>query len=321
MASIVDTPRLLSVQSHVVSGYCGNKSATFPLQLLEFEVDIVNSVQLSNHTQYKVTRGKIFDGDHLKELHSGLKANNILPLYDHILSGYVADVKYIESLADLVRETKLERKEKGLSCLYTLDPVLGDDGTGYYVPNGQCIADAYKKNVLPLADILTPNRFEASILSGVNIDSDSDQAMEQATQAIEVFHKMGIKVVIITSMELHSEEELTCILSSRLDGHERVLLSIRVPKLQCPFTGTGDLFAALITGWLTKTNFDVKKSFENTVNSIHEILEDTLTWCKHRNDFSVQNYELRLVQNKAKIMNPSKRFEAKILDITSLSEK
>jgi pyridoxine kinase len=36
--------RILSIQSHVVSGYVGNKSATFPLQLLGFEVDAINSV-------------------------------------------------------------------------------------------------------------------------------------------------------------------------------------------------------------------------------------------------------------------------------------
>jgi pyridoxine kinase len=40
------TRRVLSVQSHVVSGYVGNKSATFPLQLLGFEVDAINSVQV-----------------------------------------------------------------------------------------------------------------------------------------------------------------------------------------------------------------------------------------------------------------------------------
>ena len=34
--------RLLSIQSHVVSGYVGNKSATFPLQLLGFEVRTLN---------------------------------------------------------------------------------------------------------------------------------------------------------------------------------------------------------------------------------------------------------------------------------------
>ena len=40
--------RILSIQSHVVSGYVGNKSATFPLQLLGFEVDAINSVQVWN---------------------------------------------------------------------------------------------------------------------------------------------------------------------------------------------------------------------------------------------------------------------------------
>ena len=50
---MADSPqRILSIQSHVVSGYVGNKSATFPLQLLGFETDCINSVQFSNHTGY-----------------------------------------------------------------------------------------------------------------------------------------------------------------------------------------------------------------------------------------------------------------------------
>ncbi|CAI7774694.1 unnamed protein product [Closterium sp. NIES-53] len=42
--------RVLSIQSHTVQGYVGNKAAVFPLQLLGFDVDPINSVQLSNHT-------------------------------------------------------------------------------------------------------------------------------------------------------------------------------------------------------------------------------------------------------------------------------
>lgn len=42
--------RVLSIQSHVVWGYVGNKAATFPLQVLGYDVDAVNSVQFSNHT-------------------------------------------------------------------------------------------------------------------------------------------------------------------------------------------------------------------------------------------------------------------------------
>ena len=56
---IEELPRVLSVQSHVVSGYVGNRAAIFPLQLLGFDADCINSVQFSNHTQYpsvKVSR-------------------------------------------------------------------------------------------------------------------------------------------------------------------------------------------------------------------------------------------------------------------------
>lgn len=57
----MDTPnqRVLSIQSHVVAGYVGNKSATFPLQVLGFEVDTINSVQFSNHTGYGHWKGQV----------------------------------------------------------------------------------------------------------------------------------------------------------------------------------------------------------------------------------------------------------------------
>lgn len=42
--------RILSIQSHVVCGYVGNKSASFPLQLLGWEVDAALTVSFSNHT-------------------------------------------------------------------------------------------------------------------------------------------------------------------------------------------------------------------------------------------------------------------------------
>ena len=47
---------MLSVQSHVVSGYVGNRAAMFPLQLLGFDADCINSVQYSNHTQYPAVK-------------------------------------------------------------------------------------------------------------------------------------------------------------------------------------------------------------------------------------------------------------------------
>ena len=37
--------RVLSIQSHVTYGYVGGRAATFPLQLLGWDVDAVNTVK------------------------------------------------------------------------------------------------------------------------------------------------------------------------------------------------------------------------------------------------------------------------------------
>lgn len=306
------SPRILSVQSHVVSGYCGNKSAVFPLQLLEFEVDVINSVQLSNHTQYKVAKGQKFSGQDLSTLHEGLAANNLLSLYDFVLSGYIGDFTFVQSLSKLIADIKKTRADNGLKCSYTFDPVLGDDATGFYVPDGERVADNYKKLLLPLADIITPNRFEVSALTGVEIDTSSSSVLDQALEAVKALHAQGPKIVVITSMEADIfNGQLVCILSHKPDDNGTYKsFMIKIPKFDCAFTGTGDLFAALLTGWLHKTSYDLKISLENTVNSIHDVLTDTYAYYCAKNDNTVLSHELRLVQNKEHILRPSNRFQA-----------
>jgi len=72
----------------VVHGYVGNKSATFPLQLLGFDVDPINSVQFSNHTGYPSFKGQRLNGEQLWELIEGEEANKLLN-YTHLLTGTI----------------------------------------------------------------------------------------------------------------------------------------------------------------------------------------------------------------------------------------
>lgn len=81
------TGRVLSIQSHTVHGYVGNKSAVFPLQLLGFEVDPINSVQFSTHTGYPGWRGEVMQGQQLTELVEGLRSSGLLRGYSHMLTG------------------------------------------------------------------------------------------------------------------------------------------------------------------------------------------------------------------------------------------
>uniref|UniRef100_A0AC34GHK5 Pyridoxal kinase n=1 Tax=Panagrolaimus sp. ES5 TaxID=591445 RepID=A0AC34GHK5_9BILA len=116
--------RVLSIQSHVVSGYAGNKCSVFPLQLHGFEVDFINSVQFSQHTGHKVVRGQRLTKDDLDILYQGLKENGINK-YSHILTGYCGDPSFLHTIANIVSDLKTLYKE---DLLYVCDPVMGDGG-------------------------------------------------------------------------------------------------------------------------------------------------------------------------------------------------
>ncbi|KAK6310053.1 hypothetical protein J4Q44_G00199340 [Coregonus suidteri] len=152
--------RVLSVQSHVVRGYVGNKSATFPLQVLGFEVDSINSVQFSNHTGYSHWKGQVLTADELNVLYEGIKLNNV-NRYDYVLTGYTRDTSFLETVVDIVQE--LKRLNPKLVYVSVCDPVMGDQGT-MYVPEN--ILPVYRDKVVAVADILTPNQFEAEAADG-----------------------------------------------------------------------------------------------------------------------------------------------------------
>ncbi|KAJ4960578.1 hypothetical protein NE237_020488 [Protea cynaroides] len=153
-----ETGRVLSIQSHVVRGYVGNKSAVFPLQLLGFDVDPINSVQFSNNTGYPTFKGQALNGQQLWDLIEGLEANELL-YYSHLLTGYIGSVSFLETVLQAVN--KLHSVNPKLT--YVCDPVMGDEGK-LYVP--QELVSVYRERVVPVASMLTPNQFEAELLTG-----------------------------------------------------------------------------------------------------------------------------------------------------------
>ncbi|XP_014238929.1 pyridoxal kinase [Trichogramma pretiosum] len=288
------TPRVLSIQSHVVSGYVGNKSATFPLQLLGFEVDVINSVQLSNHTGYKVFKGQVLNDKDLSSLVEGL-AENDLDNYTHLLTGYVGSGSFLKRIAEVVKSLKL----KNPKLTYVCDPVMGDNGK-MYVPEE--LIEIYKKEIVPLADILTPNHFEVETLLGKKINS-----MEELRQSIKELHSLGPKTIAVSSTDI--DDKLTSILSTE-DGSK--VIKIDVPRIPSLYTGTGDLYAALL---LARSYLDdnIKVAFENTINSLHDVLLKTYEYSTGIKDTNLQRAtknELRLIQSKRSIENPPKKLLA-----------
>ena len=98
--------RVLSVQSHVVSGYVGNKSAVFPLQLHGIDVDIINTVHFSNHTGYKKGwEGERLTGEQLGKLVDGMERNDLLH-QTHLLTGYIGSAASLRAIVSLHQRLK-----------------------------------------------------------------------------------------------------------------------------------------------------------------------------------------------------------------------
>ncbi|EDL40332.1 mCG14262 [Mus musculus] len=235
--------RVLSIQSHVVRGYVGNRVAMFPLQVLGFEVDAVNSVQFSNHAGFSLPR---------------LHERQVLPGS----GGHCTGAETTELLCD---------------------PVMGDKRNGegsMYVP--QDLPPVYRDKVVPVADIITPNQFEAELLTGRKIHSQ-----EEALEVMDLLHCMGPDTVVITSSDLPSPQgsDFLIVLGSQRmrkpDGStvtQRIRMEMR--KVDAVFVGPGDLFTAMLLAWTHKHPDNLKVACEKTVSAVQHILQRTIRCAK-----------------------------------------
>ncbi|XP_073981187.1 pyridoxal kinase [Rhodnius prolixus] len=299
----MEFPRVLSIQSHVVRGYVGNKSATFPLQVLGFEVDAINSVQLSNHTGYKSAKGQILDEKDLGVVVDALIENKLLK-YTHVLTGYVGSPSFLKKVGEVINNVRNDNPD----VLYVCDPVLGDNGK-LYVP--ESLIPIYRDVIIPLADVVTPNQFELELLCGKSINT-----IDEAWKAMSTFHDKGCKTIILSSSNFGGADELLALASTLKDGVQ-TKACIKIPKLDALFTGTGDLFSALFLAWSYKTNCDIQVTLDNIVASMQAVLKRTLSSALEqsgRQKPNVEQLELKLIQSKEDIEHPKVVIHSEIVE-------
>jgi len=297
----------------------GNKAAVFPLQLLGFDVDVVNSVHFSNHTGYKQgVEGDVLKGDQLRDILSGLERNGLLTNVGTILTGYIGSESFLEAVLDVVERVRQNSKTH---FRYVCDPVLGDDGR-FYVPSE--LVDVYKRRVIPIADVLTPNQFEVEKLTGITITN-----FEDAKKACRRLHDMGPSLVVITSLLLRDESAAKesvaqnpaiSVVASQKVKATNDSDSVRLWRISCPvlpgrYTGTGDLFAALLLAHTSSacndSSIDIPSALEQVVNTMYAVIERTHAHSQTFPDISNPfARELQLIQSKKEIESPPKRFRA-----------
>lgn len=275
---------ILSIQSAVAYGHVGNSAAVFPLQRLGHEVWPVDTVQLSNHTGYGAWRGRAWDAASLAEVIRGIGERGAFARCDAVLSGYLGEA----ALGEVVLDAAAQVKAANPAALYCCDPVIGDDHSGVFVRPG--IVGFFRDRALPVADIVTPNRFELSLLAGSPVASLAD-----ALAASAALRRRGPRLVLATSLAGTNEDEIAMLAA----GEDGAWLAA-TPRLPLVANGAGDLTAALFLGYWLRGR-DAAAALGDTASAIYALIE--ATWRSGE-------AELQLVAAQDALISPPRRFTA-----------
>ena len=225
-------PAILSIQSQVVYGHVGNGAAVLALQRLGFEVWPVPTVLLAHHPGHGAPAGRALPPAELAALLAGLEALGVLAACAAVLSGYLGDPANGPALLKAVATVKAANPK----ALYACDPVIGDADRGAYVRPG--VAEFFRDQALPAADILTPNRFELEFLSGQTVAS-----LQEALAACDALLARGPKLLLCTSLEAAEADRIATLAVTRTGAWQVI-----TPRLKAVPNGSGDLIAALFLG-------------------------------------------------------------------------
>ncbi|MBI1259930.1 MAG: pyridoxal kinase PdxY [Chloroflexi bacterium] len=254
---------ILSIQSHVAYGHVGNCAAVLPLQLLGYEVIAVNTVQFSNHAGYESHTGMVFPPRHIEDIMAGLEERGLFSQIDAVLSGYLGNDALAAIVVNSVKRIRAVRPD----ALYCCDPVMGDSAPGFYVPED--LQGFFRDKGVPAADIITPNQFELSHLTGIAIKS-----LQDARAACEKAHGMGPKTILLTSLEVRETKKNDIqMLASCEDGQQWLVTTPKLALSPAP-NGAGDMTSALFLGRLLAGE-PVDKALQNTAASVAGVFEKT----------------------------------------------
>ena len=177
---------VLAIQSHVVYGFAGNKSATFPMQLLGVDVWALNTVQFSNHTQYGKWTGMVIPQEQIGEIANGLDAIGKLQECDALLSGYLGSAEQVDKIIYALEKIKARNP----NALYLCDPVMPNAEKVCVVADG--VRERLIEKAIPRADIMTPNLSELRTLSDFPINTFDD-----VLKAANALVAKGVKKVLV----------------------------------------------------------------------------------------------------------------------------
>ena len=219
--------RVLSVQDLSCVGKCSLTVALPVVSAMGCACSVLPTTLLSTHTGFPQPYRRSLTGDM-----DGVLAHwkTIGAEFDAVSVGYLCDPE---------QAAAVEKVLDAFGGIRVVDPVMGDHGKLYRsITPGHVEA---MKTLCRKGTVLLPNLTEAALLTGLPYREAPTE--EECRQLLEELQKFGAETVVLTGVS--RQEELGFYGVCR--GEEFSFFAPKVPR-QCH--GTGDLFAAVVTGAL-----------------------------------------------------------------------
>lgn len=226
---------ILSVQDLSCVGRCSLTVALPVLSAMGLRCSVLPTAVLSTHTGFPNPHVLPLT-DHIAPISAHLDAVDIS--FDAVTTGYLAGPEQAEAVLPLLHS----HKAKGSKII--VDPAMGDHGRLYSrLDDDHVVA---MSELCKGADILLPNLTEAALLADMPYRENTDGAYLRAlTGTLMEYYK--VNAVVITGVSGANGTIGFCG-ASREDG----TFSYQAPVVPRQFHGTGDLFAAVFTGSVTR---------------------------------------------------------------------
>lgn len=229
---------IISIQSQVVHGHVGNSAAVLPMQIRGLTVAAVPTTLLSNTPHFETMRGRVLEPELVGDLLRGVEERGLVETSRYIVSGYLGSRANGEVVAAFVERAR----QLNPDIVYICDPVMGDSSLGIFVADQ--VVTCLLERLVPMADLLTPNQFEAGLIAGRPLSTWRE--LEAAVTKMR--SQRGARLVVTG-----------CTLADTPDGSlENIVFDstscARLTSLRLPIVpvGTGDLFTGLLTANLAQ---------------------------------------------------------------------
>lgn len=252
---------IISIQSQVVHGHVGNSAAVLAMQARGLDVAAVPTTLLSNHPGFDTMRGRVLESELVGDLLRGVEERGLIETSRYIVSGYLGSRANGEVVAAFVERAR----QLNPDIIYVCDPVMGDANLGIFV--AEQVVECFLEDLVPLADILTPNQFELGLITGRQLVSWPE--LQAAAEKVQ--QQRGARLVV-TGCTLPDTlpESLENIV---FDGKTSTRLTSRLSPISP--VGTGDLFTGLFTANLTAGRILVDAARE-AATTVLQVLERTI---------------------------------------------